>query len=45
MNKLRLTRILFCSKFPLMKKVRINDPIKFDVLFNQWKRSKNFGSI
>ena len=45
MKKVRLTRILFCIKFPSMKKVRKNDPIKFDVLFNQWKRSNNFGNI
>ena len=40
--KKRLTRKLFCEVHKYAKKLRRNDPIQFEVLFNEWKRSRNY---
>lgn len=34
------TKKQFCSENPQAKKIYKNDPIQFNVLFNEWKRNK-----
>ena len=41
----RLTKELFCKINPSVKRLRKSDPIQFEVLFNQWKRTNNKGCI
>jgi hypothetical protein len=36
----KLTKKLFCELYPELKKMRYNDPLQFNVLFNDWKRTK-----
>ena len=36
--KKKLTKQFFVSIYPDMVKIRRNDPIQFNVLFNDWKR-------
>ena len=41
MNNMKLTRKLFCSIYKEMNRLRINDPLQFSVLYNEWKRGIN----
>lgn len=34
----RLTKKFFCEIYPEAKRMRKNDPIQFEVMFNDWKR-------
>ena len=36
--KKKLTKKLFCSIYISAAKMRRNDPIQFEVIFNEWKR-------
>lgn len=45
MTQQKLTKELFCKTDLYIKKLRKSDPIQFEVLFNEWKRSHNKGQI
>lgn len=36
----RITKKQFCSMNSEAKKIRYSDPIQFEILYNEWKRSK-----
>ncbi len=38
MKTKKLTKKLFCSIYDEARKMRRNDPIQFNVMFNDWKR-------
>jgi len=38
--KQKTTRTVFCATYPQMAKLRRTDPIQFQVLYNDWKRTR-----
>ena len=41
---MKKTKKYFCEIYPEHKKMKINDPLQFQIIFNEWKR-KNFNSL
>ena len=40
MKKKALTKKLFASIYDEARKIRRNDPIQFEIMYNEWKRRR-----
>lgn len=45
MKTKKLTKKLFCEIYDEARKMRKKDPIQFNIMFNDWKRLRNKGTI